>query len=326
MSHNVEFRNSTILEIREPDLLAKSLQDTDTQYLRLSAEPYVARLTSVDLGSLRLTSVDDSAHASHGPIDRNCVVLLYGVRALPEDIRINGTAMATSQATLLGPGSPLECRVPSKIHWASLSFDADAFQRAVADEAMPRDGDFRFVNFNQTGRARLTELTIEIAAIAAADPGRLELPQVQRHIADTCLSLATLPSRSGNGRWLRMLHRRVRIVSNAEDFITAQLSVALYSADVCAALGVAERTLHEAFVAVRGMSLHRYLHLRRLNHARDVLRSGQAAQVKAVALAAGFWNVGRFSQAYRKLFGEFPSQTLAQHRIPGLPKVDCSNN
>ncbi len=324
--HPMEFRSSTILEVREPDQLAKTLLDTDTRYLRLSAEPYVARLTSINLGSLRFTSVDDSAHASHGPIDRDCVVLLYGVSTLPEDIRINGTAMATSQAILLGPGSPLECRVPSKIHWASLSFDAGAFQQAIGEEAMPRDGEFRFVNFDRIGRARLTELTTEIAAIAAVDPGRLELPQVQKQIAGTCLRLAILPSRSGKERWLRVLHHRVRIVANAEEFIATRLGVALYTTDICAALGVAGRTLYEAFVAVHGMSPHKYLHLRRLNHARDVLRSGQAAQVKAAALGAGFWNLGRFSQAYRELFGEFPSQTLTQHRIPGLVKGDCSND
>jgi AraC family ethanolamine operon transcriptional activator len=74
-------------------------------------------------------------------------------------------------------------------------------------------------------------------------------------------------------------------------------------------LGVSARTLHEGFRAVFGMSVQRYLRMRRLSLARSALRRGEL--VKRAALANGFWHLGRFAGDYRAVFGELPSETLA---------------
>jgi AraC family ethanolamine operon transcriptional activator len=104
----------------------------------------------------------------------------------------------------------------------------------------------------------------------------------------------------------------VQVVRLADDYMAARIGQPLYSEEVCAALGIPMRTLHDAFVAVHGMSMHRYLRIRRLNLARQALRAdpgGGPTQVKAAALRFGFWHFGRFAQAYRALFGELPSET-----------------
>ena len=56
----------------------------------------------------------------------------------------------------------------------------------------------------------------------------------------------------------------------------------------------------------------RYLWLRRLHLARRalLLASEGGATVTSVAMAHGFWELGRFSVGYRALFGESPSATL----------------
>jgi AraC-like DNA-binding protein len=56
----------------------------------------------------------------------------------------------------------------------------------------------------------------------------------------------------------------------------------------------------------------RYLWLRRMYMARRALSlaSEGAATVTSVAMANGFWELGRFSVAYRGLFGETPLATL----------------
>ena len=58
----------------------------------------------------------------------------------------------------------------------------------------------------------------------------------------------------------------------------------------------------------------RYLWLRRMNQARHaLLRADPAhATVTGIATAYGFWELGRFSVAYRGLFGERPSATLSR--------------
>ena len=56
----------------------------------------------------------------------------------------------------------------------------------------------------------------------------------------------------------------------------------------------------------------RYLTLRRMHLVhRALLRAdASSATVTSIATGHGFWELGRFSVAYRALFGELPSETL----------------
>ena len=81
--------------------------------------------------------------------------------------------------------------------------------------------------------------------------------------------------------------------------------------DLCRELGVSERTLHYAFQEVRGLSPMAYFRAFRLNAVRQELKTApDTATVHEIAQRWGFWHTGEFAAAYRRLFGELPSQTL----------------
>jgi len=80
-------------------------------------------------------------------------------------------------------------------------------------------------------------------------------------------------------------------------------------------VNVSERTLHAAFRENLGTTPKAYLKMLRLNSAHhDLLRGGARTRVTDVALDWGFVHFGWFSQDYRRLFGETPSQTLHRAR------------
>lgn len=74
--------------------------------------------------------------------------------------------------------------------------------------------------------------------------------------------------------------------------------------------GVPLRQLQQGFKTYTGMSPAQWLRLRRLNGARRELLSGADTTVAEVAMNWSFWHLGRFSNSYRALFQELPSETL----------------
>ena len=96
------------------------------------------------------------------------------------------------------------------------------------------------------------------------------------------------------------------------EFLTANPNRALSAEEMCAAIGVAERTLRDACEKHLGMGPIRYLTVHRMHEVHRALISADASNttVTRVAMEHGFAELGRFSVAYRSLFRESPSETL----------------
>jgi AraC family ethanolamine operon transcriptional activator len=112
------------------------------------------------------------------------------------------------------------------------------------------------------------------------------------------------------------IRKYVRICRLVDEFICNDTLEIPSSAEIADAVGVTIRTLHNAMIAVKGMSLQRFMMLNRLWAVRAaLLRAGPEDLIKTIALDHRFWHLGRFSQTYRAFFGESPSDTML--RRPG---------
>jgi AraC-like DNA-binding protein len=161
---------------------------------------------------------------------------------------------------------------------------------------------------------RLLKLHKSIGQLAHDTPDILELPEVTRaletgltHILVRCLAEGHPLEMSAGGRRQATLTRFV-------EFLKANPDRPLYLTEICAAVGVAERTLRAACEEHLGMGPIRYLTLRRMHLVRQALlhSNPSTATVTRTVTDHGFWELGRFSVAYRALFGETPSETLHQ--------------
>jgi AraC family ethanolamine operon transcriptional activator len=138
-----------------------------------------------------------------------------------------------------------------------------------------------------------------------AEPGRL--------IEQECLRrFVGLLARPNGDRTACRDSNRSQLVRRADDCMRASLGQPLSLLDLCRELGVSERTLHYAFQEVRGQSPMAYFKARRLNAVRQELKAADAdtTAVHKIAQRWGFGHTGEFAAAYRRLFGELPSQTL----------------
>lgn len=110
----------------------------------------------------------------------------------------------------------------------------------------------------------------------------------------------------------RVTRPHLAVMQRFEQILEAHQGQPLYVTDICAGIGVSDRTLRLHCQEQLGMSPHRYLWLRRINLVRRVLALSNATDttVTQVANDHGFGELGRFAVAYRKLFGEPPSATL----------------
>jgi AraC family ethanolamine operon transcriptional activator len=160
----------------------------------------------------------------------------------------------------------------------------------------------------------------DVLMLASHSPDTLAQPNVIESIEESILQAVDLAmaaaSPAPEGKRLSLSHY-LALIRKFDELVAANTGKTLYSADVAGQLGVSVRTLHNAVVAIRGMSMHRYMRLRRLwNVRQQLVRADVPQSIKAVALANGFWHRGEFTSLYRELFGETPQQTMSAVRKP----------
>ena len=124
---------------------------------------------------------------------------------------------------------------------------------------------------------------------------------------------------AGNGSSRRV--PRQLLVARVMAFLRDNISEPISVAELSRMAGVSERTLRAAFHDVLGLSPKQYAISGRLRAVRAALSAAdpETTTVTDVAMAYGFFELGRFAGRYRDAFGEVPSRTLRQAG-PTCPK------
>jgi transcriptional regulator GlxA family with amidase domain len=114
---------------------------------------------------------------------------------------------------------------------------------------------------------------------------------------------------------------RRELVGRVVAFLRDNIGEPVTVAELSRRAGVSERTLRAAFHDVLGLSPKRYAIAQRLHAARAALDAADphTTTVTDIAMAYGFFELGRFAGRYRHTFGEAPSRTL-RHVAESLPE------
>ncbi|MBF9059059.1 helix-turn-helix domain-containing protein [Rhodobacterales bacterium HKCCSP123] len=103
------------------------------------------------------------------------------------------------------------------------------------------------------------------------------------------------------------------LAERGQEIIAARFDEPLTLRDIAQEVGASPRSLQRAFQKRYGVSPQRALAQHRVKVARARLLSAPpSSTVTSIALSCGIFHFGRFSEAYRKTYGENPSQTLSR--------------
>lgn len=237
--------------------------------------------------------------------------------------RMSGRMLHGNRVLHFRPRAEIAATSPPGNAWAfgillvpreSLASHAPAL--AGIDLAEPMQTDRMFV-IPRDAMTRLLQLVTDTARIARDAPWIIEAKEPALALGGTILDALLLGLRGSELRHDRGApDRHRRIVARFEQALDERPEDMLSLAAICAATGVAERTLNLACQEFLGQSAVSYARGRRLDLVRLTLLSSDPSmtQVTSAAMQYGFWELGRFAGAYRLRFGERPSETLRRGR------------
>jgi AraC-like DNA-binding protein len=302
------------------------------EFLPVPGSAFRASLRRLRVADMVVQHGDSSGHAMFGATHAGLGTLVLPVH-YPQGIgRMNGAEMRQAEGLLVPGGLEFRGSCSSRHEWVSLAVPIERMGAwlELARPSLAFPAHASVLRVPEAAYAELLRICIATASYAENLPEALSDPACTENLAlslvDTLIdALATGPQLLSPVRAAREAQRVVRM---AEDYLRANLERPVYREQLCEALGVSLRKLHDAFIGVTGLSPQTYLKLRRLVLVRRALRRGAEwpTLVKSVALAHGFWHLGHFSRDYRLLFGESPSETLAQARPGACRSFDRLDN
>jgi AraC-like DNA-binding protein len=171
--------------------------------------------------------------------------------------------------------------------------------------------------------SQLLNLHGTVGQLAKTTPDILSFPAVARALEQELILVMVRCLTEGDSSEMTAGDRRHdMIIARFEEFLESHPDRPLYLAEICAAIGVAERTLRVVCEEHLGMAPIRFLSMRRMHLVHRALRQADPSKTTVTRIATdhGFWELGRFSVAYRVLFDESPSESLRRpydgHRQP----------
>jgi AraC family ethanolamine operon transcriptional activator len=234
--------------------------------------------------------------------------------------RLQGRPVVPGEVLVLFEGEPFDCRSLEPAHLATVSLERFALESRAREifgrglHELRLDGRLQW---SRVDPAVLRGVCHEAFARVAAEPQVLRRPSFGRDLEAFIVSLLLRegPASAAAPADPPPVGRSRALALRAEAWLRECLADPPTMADLCAAVGAGERTIHEAFREHLGTTPMAYQKALRLNAARQALvQAGTRTKVTDVALDWGFLHFGWFSQDYRRLFGETPSQTLHRGR------------
>lgn len=307
--HRLEFRDVEAEQFKEV-LDRANLEHTIIagQHGRAEIEQFHGPAFSLDRGHYDFPVVARGQFAT-GCI---CIGIVIGER-IPT--WINGSATGRGDLQLYYEGAEVFYRAGPGGYWTGLTvtrerLQAEAQKRLGRELPLSSPGTMEHLHIDPGAFDRLVRL---VRSLQPRSNG-ISLSRNAETASELVLGAYVEAIATANPSSVDIIRQRVahryEVVRRADAAMRCRIGRTYSSAQFCKSLGMSERNLELYFHEALGVSPKAWFQYLSLHQARAMLRCTARGRVTDVALACGFEHFGRFSETYRELFGERPSETL----------------
>jgi AraC-like DNA-binding protein len=273
--------------------------------------------TRVDLNRLWMHRFDeDLPRIMKVTPSRTRAVIVFATGADQPAMQVNGIEISRDQIANIALDWEWYLRSSAPSEWGTMSLapeDLRAAGEAITGRELLPATFARSLVPPARALSRLRELHEAASHLAKTAPDILAKSEVARAMEEALVEAMVFCLAEGHYDDVRSVQRhRARVMQRMEELLIANPDGPLYMAELCTHVRTSYWTLRDYCLRYLGMGPKHYLWLRRMHLARRALlrANAEAATVTEIASDYGFWELGRFSVAYRSLFGESPSDAL----------------
>lgn len=238
---------------------------------------------------------------------------MLGVSLVPERDKLLWCGKHIDKGLLActAPGQEISFTLGNQAHDIVLLVDPDLLQRVVGERVFEHITQARFLSL-AGAEEYLGNYSLHLLASIEFRPQLLQRPAIAARLRSGLLRVVEecFYRQFPEGDDVQMKSRESAVYLARQHVWAVGGTASAW--DMAQAAGVSQKTLETAFKQVLGVTPGQYLRLIKLNMARHKLAAAyrDSLSVTDVTMSLGFTNPGRFSVAYRELFGESPSHTL----------------
>ncbi len=303
--------DSAVRTFTDPDIYHAAIRDAHAEGIVTGRGNFRAESTVVRLDRLSLQrSKETLPRTVYSAVDPKVFGLVFATYP-DQQAYVNGLELSQGEIIVFRAGSEGHNRSSAACQWGSLALrheDAAAAGQTVIGRELTAPPFTHRIRPPPRLLSRLLNVHEAAGHLAKTAPDILAHPEVARALEQKLVhAMVSCISGGETAETSSAHHRHAAILRRLEEVLEANPDRTLYMAELCAAAGASDRTLRACCQEFLGMSPMRYL------------ADPAATTVTEVATSSGFWELGRFSVAYRSLFGESPSASL--RRPPEDPRT-----
>ena len=242
---------------------------------------------------------------------------VFALRAEPGPSLLRaGKEIVTTSIERLARGQTIYTRSSGAVSWGTISLSLDALAAigvAMAGREFAPPVDVTTETPEPGTMEHLRRLYAATGRLARTAPEILAHPELARSLEhDLVRALAACHGSAKNEEDAVAKRRHAAIMRRFRAIVAGSGDRPVYTIELCAEIGVSDRTLEICCREHLGMSPQKFLRLRRMQRVRRALALADptSATVTTMATAHGFWELGRFA-------GSTARSTANRRRRPG---------